>query len=94
MQKDEISEKLAGHPAWRLDDDGQLTAEFIFKNFGQAMLFANAVAHLAESLDHHPDLFIHSYKHVRVSVSSHDVGGITGRDFRLIGLIDALPQRE
>lgn len=89
-----VKQKLAAYPNWSLGEDGQLHAEFVFKNFGQAMLFATAVGHLAESFNHHPDLFIHSYKHVKLSLMSHDVQAITDRDFRLIEAIAALPQRE
>ena len=57
------------------------------------MMFASAVGHLAETADHHPDIFIHSYKHVKLSMISHDKGGITDRDFKLIKQIEALPGR-
>lgn len=90
--KAEIEERLASHPHWHLGDDGQLQSEFVFKNFTLAMMFANAVGHLAETANHHPDLFIHNYKHVTLSLMSHDVGGITDRDFNLIAQIDALPK--
>jgi 4a-hydroxytetrahydrobiopterin dehydratase len=89
--KTQIEEKLAGFPDWQLGDDGQLHAEYMFKNFSRAMLFANAVGLLAEHADHHPDLFIHDYRHVRISVMTHSQNGITDRDFDLIAQIDALP---
>jgi 4a-hydroxytetrahydrobiopterin dehydratase len=86
----EIAGKLSAHPGWALNEEGRLTRKYTFENFTQAMLFANAVGHLAERADHHPDLNIHNYKHVTISLMSHDAGGITGRDFDLIGKIDAL----
>jgi 4a-hydroxytetrahydrobiopterin dehydratase len=89
----DIRKRLADYPGWSLGDDGQLHAAFVFKNFGQAMLFANAVGHLAEAADHHPDILVHGYKNVRISLMSHDVQGITDRDFRLVEQIDALPTR-
>ncbi|MBN1122770.1 MAG: 4a-hydroxytetrahydrobiopterin dehydratase [Anaerolineae bacterium] len=88
--RNEITDKLSEHPGWALNNAGRLEKEYIFKNFTQAMLFANAVGHLAERADHHPDLCIHDYKHVTISLMSHDVGGITDRDFALIGEIDGL----
>lgn len=91
LERPAIQARLADHPRWTLGDDGQLHAEFTFKNFMQTMLFVNAIAHLAQVADHHPDLFIHAYKHVRVSVMTHSAGGITGKDFALIQQIDALP---
>ena len=89
----QIDAHLKDHPAWTLNDGGQLERELTFKDFSHAMLFANAVGHLAEALNHHPDILIHGYKNVRLTVMSHDVGGITARDFRLIALIDDLPRR-
>lgn len=93
MTRSQIDERLASLPGWALGEDGQLHKEYQFRNFGQAMLFASAVGHLAETFDHHPDILIHGYKHVALSVMSHDVQGITGRDFRLIESIEALPRR-
>jgi len=87
----EIQARLADHPAWTLGDDGQLHREYTFKNFKEAMMFANAVALHAETSDHHPDLLVYGYKRLRISVMSHDVQGITERDFRLLRAIDALP---
>jgi 4a-hydroxytetrahydrobiopterin dehydratase len=88
----EINERLAGHPDWRLGDDGQLHAAFTLKNFAQVMLFANAIAHLAEVANHHPDLLIHGWKYLSISLMTHDQGGITDLDFELITQIDALPR--
>ena len=88
--KAEIAEALTDHPDWKLGEDGQLHREFEFKNFSRALLFANAVGHLAEAADHHPDLFIHGYKRLRISLMTHSAGGITDNDFSLIARIDAL----
>lgn len=88
----EIHSRLTDHPDWRLEGDGQLHAEFEFKNFRQAVLFTNAIAHLAETADHHPDLCIHDYKQVSIRLMTHREGGITDNDFNLIAQIDALPR--
>lgn len=88
----EIQERLAGYPAWKLRDDGQLEAEFTMKNFAQVMMFTNAVAHLAESMNHHPDLFLHGWKHLTIRLMTHDQHGVTDLDFDLIRQIDALPR--
>jgi 4a-hydroxytetrahydrobiopterin dehydratase len=55
------------------------------------MLFVNAVAHLAETANHHPDLRIHGWKNLAISLMTHDQGGITDLDFALVAKIDALP---
>ncbi|WP_119067699.1 4a-hydroxytetrahydrobiopterin dehydratase [Aggregatilinea lenta] len=88
----EIQSRLQAHPDWRLEGDGQLHAEFMFKNFHQAVLFVNAIAHYAEVADHHPDLCIHDYKQVSVRLMTHSEGSITSKDFDLVTQIDALPR--
>lgn len=92
--EEEVRQKLTSYPGWTLGDDGQLHKELTFKNFAQAMLFANAVGHLADSADHHPDLCVYGYKHLRISLMTHSAEGITSRDFALIDQIEALPRRE
>jgi len=89
---EQIRQRLAGHPDWTLGDDGQLHTKFTLKNFTQVMLFVNAIAHLAEVANHHPDLLIHGWKHLSISLMTHDQGGITDLDFDLIRQIDALPR--
>lgn len=87
-----VRERLAGYPSWHLSEDGRLERTLAFKNFSQAILFLNAVAHLAETRDHHPDLSLHDYKRLTIRLMTHSAGGITERDFALIDLIEALPR--
>ena len=54
------------------------------------MELANAVADAANAADHHPDILVHGYKHVRLTLSTHSAGGITENDFSLAAAIDAL----
>lgn len=90
---DEINAKLKDFPGWTLGDDGQLHKEFTFKNFLQALTFANAVGHLADTANHHPDVSIYSYKHLRLDLMDHEADGISDKDFALIEQIDELPRR-
>jgi len=53
------------------------------------MFFVNAVAALAEKAGHHPDVSI-NYNRVTLSLSTHDAGGITGKDFDLARRIEAI----
>jgi len=55
-----------------------------------AMELANAVAAAANAADHHPDILVHDYKHVRLTLSTHSEGGITENDFALATTIDGL----
>lgn len=77
----EITQGLTAVPDWRLDK-GALTRSFSFTDFREAMSFVNSVAALAERAGHHPDIDIR-YNKVNLSLSSHDAGGITDRDFSL-----------
>ena len=88
----EVRARLQAHPAWHLAPDGWLERELTFQNFSRAVLFVNAIAYLAETLDHHPDLLLHDYKRLTIRLMTHSAGGITGRDFALLAQIDALPR--
>lgn len=88
----EVRARLQEHPAWHLAADGWLERELTFQNFSRAVLFVNAIAYLAETLDHHPDLLLHDYKRLTIRLMTHSAGGITGRDFALLAQIDALPR--
>jgi 4a-hydroxytetrahydrobiopterin dehydratase len=66
---------------WRRDGD-TLTVEFTFPSFPAAIGFVNAVAGIAEGLNHHPDIDVR-YTRVRLVVSTHDAGGLTELDLQL-----------
>ena len=78
----QIDQKLESLPDWHLNG-GQIIRDFHFENFKTAMAFVNRVADLAEWANHHPDLLVHQYNRVRISVSTHDAGGLTDKDFDL-----------
>jgi 4a-hydroxytetrahydrobiopterin dehydratase len=62
---------------------------FEFPNFVEAMGFVNRIAEAAEAVNHHPDITI-NYNKVKLSLTSHDSGGITQRDLRMAGKINEL----
>ena len=73
---------------WRLID-GALEKSFGFANFYATMSFVNAVAHIANIEDHHPDLKV-SYAQCTVRFNTHDVQGISVSDFFCAAKVDAL----
>lgn len=73
---------------WRREGD-HLSRCLEFSSFMQAMEFVNQVARASEEIDHHPDILI-SWRRVTLNLSSHDVGGVTNRDFALAGTIDGI----
>ncbi|MEA2193846.1 MAG: 4a-hydroxytetrahydrobiopterin dehydratase [Solirubrobacteraceae bacterium] len=84
----EIDERLAGGE-WRREGDG-IVRDVECDGFTGAMALANAVADAANAADHHPDILVHGYKHVRLTLSTHSAGGITENDFALAQTIDGL----
>jgi 4a-hydroxytetrahydrobiopterin dehydratase len=75
---------------WKLDADGKaIRRELAFKNFYRTMSFVNAVAHIANSEDHHPDLEL-GYNYLRIKFSTHAIGGLSHNDFICAAKIDGL----
>lgn len=68
----------------------KLTKKFEFNNFKQALEFVNKVGELAESADHHPDILLHDYKFVTITLTTHSEGKITKKDMRLSSQIDKI----
>lgn len=68
----------------------KITKEFTFKNFQEALTFVNKVGDLAENMDHHPDILLHSYKKVTISLTSHSDGKVTEKDHQLASKIDEI----
>ena len=76
---------------WKLDEAAkQLRREFRFENFYRTMSFVNAVAHVANTEDHHPDLEV-GYDYCRVRYSTHAIDGLSENDFICAAKIDRLP---
>jgi 4a-hydroxytetrahydrobiopterin dehydratase len=75
--------------AWETKGE-YLVKEFNFKNFNEALSFVNKVGDIAERLDHHPNIFLHSYKFVVISTTTHSEGKVTQKDEALANKIDAI----
>ena len=88
LSDEEINDNLRRLAGWSRGEKW-IEKKYHFKNFLRAMLFVNAVAYLAESIDHHPDIIIH-YNEVTLRNWTHVANGITERDFTLAEKIDAI----
>src|ERR1700760_4064659 len=82
--------KVAG--GWKLTaDDKSIRCELAFKDFYRTMSFVNAVAHVANIEDHHPDLEV-SYSACKVRYSTHAIGGLSENDFICAAKLDQIPR--
>ena len=88
LSDSEIDERLAASK-WRREGD-TIVRDVELPGFKDAMALANAVADAANEANHHPDILVHDYKHVRLTLSTHSAGGITANDFALADTIDGL----
>ena len=75
--------------AWQ-EEDAALVRDWEFKDFAEAMAFVNKVADAAEEANHHPDILIHGWNKVRLTLSTHSAGRITDNDHAMAQKIDAL----
>jgi len=76
---------------WTLADDAKLIRrEFKFKDFYRTMSFVNALAHVANIEDHHPDLEV-GYGYCRVVFTTHAIKGLSENDFICAAKIDRIP---
>lgn len=77
-------------PLWKLADDAlSISRSFAFKNFADALAFANKIAVIAEEEGHHPDLTV-SWGKVGVQLTTHAIGGLSENDFILAAKIDRI----
>jgi 4a-hydroxytetrahydrobiopterin dehydratase len=84
-----VSTALTEHPHWKHVSD-TIEQEFKAADFASALGFINAVGVLAETADHHPDILLHGWNKVKITLSTHDQGGLTDLDFALAAKIDAV----
>lgn len=88
-QAEALAKQLS--PAWVLSREGPwLRREFRFKDFYRTMSFVNAVAHIANIEDHHPDLEV-GYNYCRVQYTTHAIKGLSENDFICAAKIDHIP---
>lgn len=79
---------LAELPGWTIQG-GMLTKIYALPSYAAGVMFASSIGHLADQLNHHPDLLI-LYGKVQVSMITHDAGGLTAYDFELARRIEAI----
>ena len=74
---------------WRREGNA-IVRDLAFDDFAGAIAFVERVAEAAESANHHPDILVHGWNKVRLTLSTHSQGGLTESDFALAASVDAL----
>ena len=88
LAEQQIDERLAG-TEWRRGE-GAISRDVKLPDFAAAITLVNRVAALAEERNHHPDILVHGWNNVRLTLSTHSEGGVTDADIELAQALDAL----
>jgi len=88
LSDDDIAARLTGSE-WERDED-EIVREWKFPDFAAAIAFVDRVAAVAEEANHHPDILLHGWNKVRLSMTNHSAGGLTEKDFVLAERFDGL----
>jgi len=89
LNEKEIEERMKEiNSTWMIENDF-ISKEFLFKDFVQAFAFMTAVAAIAEKQQHHPN-WENVYNKVHISLSTHNAGGVTEKDFQLAKEVDTV----
>lgn len=92
LTKAEVLKKMNDFQDWTESKEGSaIEKKLTFENFTDAVCFLNQVAEIAEQENHHPDLHLTNYKHLRIVLSTHSDGGLTRKDFNVAEKIDKVP---
>ena len=84
-----LSQQLGNE--WRVVQEHHLEKEYTFKNFREALAFTNRVGELAESQNHHPDIYL-AWGKVKTTLWTHKIDGLTESDFVMAAKIEQLPR--
>ncbi len=88
LTQSELEQALHGLPGWTVKD-AAIVKSYEHGSFPEAIVFVNAVAHLAELANHHPDIYIR-YSKISLSLTTHDEGGVTRKDVNLARRIEEI----
>ena len=89
---DKAIESLKNIDGWQLTEDHKMIyREFILQDFMAAIDLIDRIALIAEDEKHHPDIHLTQYRNLRVALTTHDVGGLSQKDFTVALKIKDLP---
>jgi 4a-hydroxytetrahydrobiopterin dehydratase len=85
----DIAEALLTIPAWK-QKNSHIERTIVASSFSQALAFMVQIGVSAEVMDHHPDMLLHGWNKITITLSTHDQGGLTELDFALAKRVDAI----
>ncbi|MFN3780839.1 MAG: 4a-hydroxytetrahydrobiopterin dehydratase [Candidatus Kapaibacteriota bacterium] len=89
LTESEIENELKELPLW-IRKENTIVREIVANDFISAVAIFNSIAIIAESMDHHPDILLYGWNKLRITLSTHDRGGLTELDFKLAKKIEEL----
>ena len=79
------------HVDWSVESDGKTIVRSLnASDFAAAVALLNRIADLAEAEQHHPDLHLTGYRHLKIELTTHAIGGLSRNDFVLAAKIDTI----
>ena len=90
LKPEQIDKYLEQIPGWHNLKNKTINREFSLKDFSSALTFINQIGEIAEKEGHHPDIFLHSYKKVLITLSTHAIDGLSENDFIIASKINKL----
>lgn len=88
LTDDEVDAQLRGS-AW-VRQGNEIVRDYKLDNFTDAISLVNRIAQAAEERNHHPDILVHGWNNVRLSLTNHAAGGLTAVDLEMAEQFDAL----
>ncbi|WP_336069792.1 4a-hydroxytetrahydrobiopterin dehydratase [Mesoflavibacter sp. CH_XMU1404-2] len=92
LSESDIETRLLRLPEWEYYDNA-IHAEFEFENFKDCFSAMSRIAFECEALNHHPD-WTNVYNNLSISLSTHDAGGVTEKDFKLAQAIESIVEED
>jgi 4a-hydroxytetrahydrobiopterin dehydratase len=90
LTREEFAGYLEQVPEWNVREDKYIDREFEFKNFPEALRFVNEVGEIAEDEGHHPDILLHGWNKVKITLWTHAIGGLSINDFVVASKVDRI----
>lgn len=88
MSTTEVKNMIDQVEGWYVKMDKEISKEFAFTDFKEALSFVNKVGEIAEKEGHHPNILLYDWNKVRISLSTHSVGGLSEKDFDVAQQVD------